>query len=147
MIYGLLPFGNQQTLFHLTKLTRSKSLSGGIWSDYGARFYDPQIGRWHVVDPHAENYYSLSPYTYCANNPIALVDPDGQDFAIYIDKDKDGNTTVRITVTYYVQKGDADTKKSAEQATKFWNDQSGQFAVNSGDKNNPTQTAINFDLK
>jgi hypothetical protein len=103
--------------------------------------------RWLTPDPLAAKYPEVSPYVYCANNPIKFVDPDGQDFAIYIDKDKDGNTTIRITATYYVQKGDADSKKSADQATKFWNDQSGQFAVKSGDKNNPSSTTINFDLK
>jgi len=56
------------------------------WYDYGARMYDPAVGRFMGVDPLAEKYNSWSPYTYTLNNPVKYIDPDGRDVISVNDK-------------------------------------------------------------
>ena len=55
--------------------------------DSGARFQS-NTGAFTSPDPLAEKYYSISPYAYCAGNPVNLVDPEGREIWIILDYDK-----------------------------------------------------------
>jgi len=45
---------------------------------FGARYYNSDVSVWLSVNPLSDKYPSLSPYMYCAGNPVMLVDPDGR---------------------------------------------------------------------
>ena len=55
-----------------------QTMHGLHWYDYGARMYDPIICRWNAVDPLAEKFYNVTPYSYCLNNSVNAIDPDGR---------------------------------------------------------------------
>ena len=49
------------------------------FSYFGARYYDPDLSAlWLSVDPMTDKYPGISPYAYCAWNPVRLVDPNGK---------------------------------------------------------------------
>jgi len=50
--------------------------------DYGARMYDPRLGRWLSTDPLLKKYPGNSPYSYVLNNPLYWIDFDGKDLWI-----------------------------------------------------------------
>ena len=47
------------------------------YTDFGARQYNVNLRRWMVPDPMGEVYYDISPYVYCAGDPVRVVDRDG----------------------------------------------------------------------
>ena len=91
-----------ETGFSVTSLrsVSSSSLSKGQTSlslhslirRFGARYYSSELSIWLSADPMSDKYPSLSPYSYCANNPIKLVDPNGEE--IEVTANDDGSYTV-----------------------------------------------------
>ena len=79
------PFKKMHSYYQEPMLKSTPSFTGKErdsetgFSYFGARYYDSDLMTgWLSVDPMADKYPSLSPYAYCACNPIKLVDPDGR---------------------------------------------------------------------
>ena len=64
---------------------KEKDLETGL-SYFGSRYYSSDLSIWLSVDPKSDKYPSMSPYVYCADNPIKLMDPNGEEWVS--DKDK-----------------------------------------------------------
>jgi uncharacterized protein RhaS with RHS repeats len=77
--------------------------------DYSARYYESAIGRFTTVDPHAESYYSWSPYAYVGNNPLKYIDPTGMSYTYNWDnnryEDEKGNEVEWQIVKDYITEG------------------------------------------
>jgi len=75
---GIEQAGSPNSKFQYNGKEKQEDL-GLNWADYGARFYDAQLGRWHSIDPLAEKFHECSPYNFSLNNSLINIDPDGRD--------------------------------------------------------------------
>ena len=105
---------------------------------FGARYYNSDLSLWLSVDPMADKYPSLSPYNYCAWNPMKIVDPNGDTIVVnrygdVIRNDKTDNSVYLSENNKMTRLGElggeikADyiysnlLKKNAERAKSMWN--------------------------
>ena len=73
------------------------------FSYFGARHYNSDLSIWLSVDPMSDKYPSTSPYTYCGNNPVKLVDPNGREIWIV---GEDGNKYQYFNGKLYTSDGE-----------------------------------------
>ena len=93
---------------------KEKDVETGL-SYFGSRYYSSDLSIWLSVDPMSDKYASLSPYVYCANNPVKLVDPNGEAFDTDVDED---NHVITIHAVFYTTKKDAVALKKELDAWK-----------------------------
>ena len=82
--YDYLPYGTDMSRdAAAADVTDYRFTGKEVQRDFGANLYDSfarfqhNNGRFLSIDPKAESFYHISPYAYCAGNPVNLVDPDG----------------------------------------------------------------------
>ena len=86
--FDYMPYGSEissrsstTTDYRFTGKERQSMVNNSIYDSF-ARFQNT-TGRFMSIDPKAESFYHISPYTYCAGDPVNLVDPDGKYIVVY----------------------------------------------------------------
>ncbi len=110
------------------------------YSYFGQRFYDSQLSIWLSADPMRGKYPSLSPFVYCANNPVKIVDPDGRDYDIIVNDD---TQTITIKANYYTSE---ENREKLQKGINEWNNMSGKYSLKRKKDNETILYTINFEL-
>ncbi len=86
--------------------------------DFVARGYYSPLGGFLTMDPLCEKYYSISPYVYCANNPVNLIDPDGMDW-YWINNDDKKNRSLQYDPNVTKDSKLGENQKYAGETVKY----------------------------
>ena len=99
--FDYMPYGSEissrsstTTDYRFTGKERQSMVNNSIYDSF-ARFQNT-YGRFMSIDPKAESFYHISPYAYCAGDPVNLVDPDGM-FNIKTGEIEKGDNLTSIT--------------------------------------------------
>ena len=135
----ILPQGNLSATTSYTFSAKEKDSETGL-SYFGARYYASDLSIWLSVDPMSDKYLSLSPYVYCANNPVKLVDPNGEEIV--------GTDGKAVTYSYDEQGKVVWSKNASDDIKRIGN---AMLQTETGkeqlDKAISSQTKITFQIK
>ena len=83
--------------------------AGNIY-DYGARIYNPRLGKFLSIDPISRNYPWYTPYQFAGNTPIQAIDLDGLEDTYYMDVFVHPDGEKMAMFTYYEEDTESDVK-------------------------------------
>ena len=84
---------------------------------FGARYYDARVGRWGQLEPLLDAKLSLSPYTYCSDNPLTRIDMSGLDDIYYLEGNRKGKPTIIPTESpdrFFIEHSKGNLSSNAE---------------------------------
>lgn len=121
--------------------------------DFGIRNYDPQIGRWHSIDPKSELSPTLTPFRYAYNNPIRYIDAngayetDGHFWTIYLMATLMGRGDA-YRIAYNAESPDNIMARNGEtiSSPNTWMDKTMQSHVHALTGGNPVNERVNSGL-
>ena len=148
------PYGQLLTSISSTSPVSQYKYGGKEWNptslsyDFGARNYLPAVPRWNSMDPLAEKYYSISPYVYCAGNPVNRVDFLGEwditvhvfnnrteyGYGVAVVTDRSGNEIYRFTVRAQGIAGENRLKDNADTPLGVYNIPSNSAWISGGNR-------------
>ena len=109
---------------------------------FGARYYDSDLsGLFLSIDPMSDKYPNISPYAYCAWNPVKLVDPDGNDWFEIVNEET-GEKEIKWT-DYHSQKEMDDNKQAGTYLGEVFVQFNGSSNESLGDDNKMTGEGAN----